>query len=564
MVTSARRPARSSQAFPLPPAPLVRAVPALLMAAVAVATLISLDLRLELAQDASFDTITGLQLRLLGRAGELVVIVLLLLIARALAKGKRQAWLLTLGVVALACVEAYLTHRHGLLFIMQPVAFCGLLALGPLFSARSDRRMSLRGYGAGMLSIALIVAYALLGRIAFAHRPADLVFDTLRGASLVVLAYAVVALLRPVLAGRHARGGERGEAARVIAAHGGQAVAHFALGADKSYFWSASRRSLIAYRVACGVALALGDPVGPMEESDEIVRDFLTYCRRQDWAVAWYQATAETRFLFRGAGLYAYKIGEEAVVDLGAFTMHGKVGERVRHAISRARRGGVTVQIWQGDAIPDAIFAGMKRVSVVWMGGHGTSSQMGFSMGRFPAEWSPDLLTAVALSAEGEVQAFTTWTPLYAGNGWALDAMRRLPEATPGAMELLLAECFAWARERCCVRMSLGLVPLAGLCEGAACDGEEAVSPSLVERGAAYLQRRKLLLGNYAALARFKDQFQPEWQPRYLVVADRTALPNVLRALAYVHSYTSLNILKEAALALRPKKATGSNAEHAA
>jgi phosphatidylglycerol lysyltransferase len=153
------------------------------------------------------------------------------------------------------------------------------------------------------------------------------------------------------------------------------------------------------------------------------------------------------------------------------------------------------------------------------------------------------------------VQAFTTWTPLHAGNGWALDAMRRLPDATPGAMEMLLVECFAWARERGAARMSLGLAPLSGLCEGAACDGVDAISPSLVERGAAYLQRRKLLLGNYAALARFKSQFQPEWQARYLVVADRAALPGVLRALAYVHSYTGLSILREAASALRPKKA---------
>ena len=98
-------------------------------------------------------------------------------------------------------------------------------------------------------------------------------------------------------------------------------------------------------------------------------------------------------------------------------------------------------------------------------------------------------------------------------------------------------------------RASLGLVPLAGLCEDTTCDGEGGVAPSLVERGAAYLQRRRLLLGNYAALARCKGEFQPAWEPRYLVVADRAALPSVLRAMAYVHSYTSRSILKEAALA---------------
>jgi phosphatidylglycerol lysyltransferase len=157
-------------------------------------------------------------------------------------------------------------------------------------------------------------------------------------------------------------------------------------------------------------------------------------------------------------------------------------------------------------------------------------------MGRFPTDWSPDLLTAVAYDAAGQACAFVTWTPLYAGNGWALDNMRRDTSTEPGTMELLLAESIEWARAHGAARMTLGLVPLVG--KSGAAGGEtlpEAVTTTqALERLATALHRRGLLLGNYRSLFFFKDKFQPAWEPRYLVVSDLRALPHTLWALATV------------------------------
>ena len=71
--------------------------------------------------------------------------------------------------------------------------------------------------------------------------------------------------------------------------------------------------------------------------------------------------------------------------------------------------------------------------------------------------------------------------------------------------------------------MSLGLAPLAGL----------AVRPSgaLVERGAAYLHRHGLLLAHYRSLRRFKEKFQPRWEPRYLLTPEVSRVPQVTAAL---------------------------------
>ncbi len=51
----------------------------------------------------------------------------------------------------------------------------------------------------------------------------------------------------------------------------------------KSYFFSPLGRCVIAYCIAGGVAIALGDPVGSDAEIETTVRAFLQECRTQGW-----------------------------------------------------------------------------------------------------------------------------------------------------------------------------------------------------------------------------------------------------------------------------------------
>ena len=317
--------------------------------------------------------------------------------------------------------------------------------------------------------------------------------------------------------------------------HGLLSTAYFALGGDKHYIWSDSGQTLLPYRVVGGVALALSDPIGPVEEHASTLAKFISYCRRQDWAFRIYQASPTAYRLGRGQGLRGFKIGEDALIDLRNFTMEGKAGAAVRHSVARARRGGLAVRLFQGQRLSDDILVGMQRVSTAWLRQREINGQLGFSMGRFPADWSPEMLTAVAMDAYGAVQAFVTWTPLYAANGWSLDLIRRDAEAVPGAMELLIAESFAWAGTRGCERMSLGLLPLAGLdTETRALEDAPAAAEALLERGASYLHQRGVLLSSYASLRHFKEKLRSDSEARYLLLGEASATPQVLLALAQV------------------------------
>jgi phosphatidylglycerol lysyltransferase len=475
-----------------------------------------------------------------GRAGAIALGLLLLLVARALARGKRQAWLLSLAMLAISLVGAMVEHAHIRSLILILAALTALLALGPAFTRRSDRVSSMRGYVALALGGWLTWTHAFLyhalkvGHLTIQLSPWAILVP-LRLLTYALLAVGLWQLLRPVLQERADARGEHERAAEVVRRHGLLSTAYFALGEDKHYVWSDSGQTLLPYRVVGGVALALSDPIGPEEEHTRTLAKFIAYCRRQDWAFGVYQASPTAYRLGRAQGLRGFKIGEDALIDLRNFKMEGKAGAAVRHSVARARRGGLTALLFHGQRLPDDILAGMQRVSTIWLRQREINGQFGFSMGRFPADWSPELLTAVAIDACGSVQAFVTWTPIYAANGWSLDLIRRDTEAVPGAMELLIAESFAWAQARGCARMSLGLLPLAGLdAETRALEGASATPEALIERGASYLHQRGVLLSSYASLRHFKEKFHPDWEARYLLLGEASATPHVLLALAQV------------------------------
>lgn len=471
------------------------------------------------------------------REGVLLIGISLFVLARAMARGKRQAWWLSLGLLLVSLVGALITRSDRGVIVMSFSLLALLLAFSPLFSTRSDRRALARGYAALALSLGSIIGGVALDHVVPAGGARGSIvfrqwaFLLLHFLSYLSLGYAILEILRPVRArGRESRR-MRQRARELASRYGNRATVHFALGADKRYYWSESGRAVVAYRVTRGVALVLGDPIGPAEEYAPLLRSFLAYCRKQDWPAALYEASSEIVALCRVWKLPAYKIGEEAMIDVEQFTLQGKRGAPVRHAIARAKRAGLTVRCWHGETLPETVFAGMRRISSTWLAQRGGCAQMGFSMGHFPEDWTPDLLTVVALDAQDEVQAFLTWTPLYAGNGWALDNMRRSSETPPGAMEWLIAYSIEWAREQECKRMSLGLAPLAGL------GGKRAglsFFAALWERGANFLHRKGVVLKQYRSLYAFKDKFQPLWEPRYLVIERQQSFPHILFALASV------------------------------
>jgi phosphatidylglycerol lysyltransferase len=356
--------------------------------------------------------------------------------------------------------------------------------------------------------------------------------------------------------------------AELMRAYGSNSLAFFGQAPQNSHFLAPDGAGLVHYRLVNKVAVVLGDPVCAPETGEQVTQSFLDVCARHHWRIAFYQASPASLATYHALRLRAWKMGEEAILSPQTFTLQGSAMANVRTSARRAERDGVSIS-WYDGVPPSEVMQQLEHVSSAWLehkaGEH--AAETGFSTGRLdelmksaeradaiahlsvPPHSSlravPRVVTGVATTSAGTACAFVTFTPIYGevtteviaiGKqsemqewGWSLDLMRRVPDATPGVMELLLVS--ALERFRCYGAhvVSLGLVAMA--------DTSQEMTP--VERQLVRLVTDRLhLLENRETLFKFKQKFHPCWQSRYLVTNTTLALPKIALAVLRLRNYS--------------------------
>ena len=157
---------------------------------------------------------------------------------------------------------------------------------------------------------------------------------------------------------------ERERAQRLLSEFGDSAYGHFQTAPDKSFFFPASGRSFVAYRVVYHVALALGDPVGPAEETGEAAAAFVAYARKNRWTAAFLMP--DRIALYREMGLSVLKIGEEAVVDLERFAAGTSEGRRFRYIKRKLGGEGYSCERYLPPHSPELV-GELEDVSQEWL-----------------------------------------------------------------------------------------------------------------------------------------------------------------------------------------------------
>ncbi|MBI1799217.1 MAG: DUF2156 domain-containing protein, partial [Candidatus Eisenbacteria bacterium] len=363
--------------------------------------------------------------------------------------------------------------------------------------------------------------------------------------------------------------------AELVRQHGDSSVSAFALAPDTDYFFSTNRRAVIAYRFESDTLMVVGDPIGPPEEIQPLLRDFASHCRERDWQFAFFQARPERLPDYRRLGWRAIHIGEDPLLWTDRFTLEGSgVGELRRMVRKLDRQGLVARMFIPGEnpfdpAAEPALFDQLREISNAWLKTrHG--GEKGFCMGRFDPHTIGDVWLAVAWNpAKSRVEAFCTWVPIPARRGWAIDMMRRHSDSLTGSTEFLVVKSVERARERGDLVMSLSLAGLAKVPDqpvagggaasgaltpaGAAAPSAATATPIAASAAAAaselpagddrardFLMESLARYYDFKSLFRWKNKFNPVFEDRYLVYPDALALPRVARALLRVQTPAGL------------------------
>lgn len=481
----------------------------------------------------------------------------LFMLAANLLRRKRVAWWLAVGLLVMSILSHLvkgLDYEEGLLSL---VLLGQLLWLRSNFTAQSDRPSVLQGLRVLLGALLFTLAYGTLGfwlldrhdAIPFSlpeavgqtlamfftadngglqstSRFGRYFADSIYVVSSVTLLYAAWMLFRPVIFRGTASPTERQRARAIVEAYGHSSLARFALLEDKSYYFSPSGQTVIAYVPKGRGAIALGDPIGPSADREAAIAGFREFCDCNDWHPAFYQTLPDDLDLYQSLGFRTLKIGEEAIVDLPQFTLAGKAGRHLRTAHNRLTKQGYRVQFYAPPIDAD-LLAELRAISDDWLQ-HMHGAEKTFSLGWFDPDYLQSCEIAVVEDAQGNPLAFANFIPEYQSPEATIDLMRHRQDAEPGTMDYLFISLLQHCQECGYSSFNLGLVVLSGI-------GEESAA-SRLEQGIHYLYEHLNQFYNFQGLRAYKDKFHPRWEPRYFVYPRLADLPEIVVALVRADS----------------------------
>jgi phosphatidylglycerol lysyltransferase len=345
--------------------------------------------------------------------------------------------------------------------------------------------------------------------------------DSLYVISIMAIAYSIFSVFIPVIYKYRTHPRERLLAKGIAEKYGSDSQDYFKLWADKSFFFSPSRNSFIAYGVWSNFAVALADPVGPDDEIEETVRSFMEFCRENDWRVAFHQARTHFLTVFKKLGFRKLKIGDDAIVDLKCFSISGNRMKDIRNTINRIEKSGIRVKIFE-PPVHDETIHELKDVSDEWLRIPGRRER-GFTLGMFDPHYIKSTEVLAAEDEQGRVLAFVNIIPSFRAGEATIDLMRRREETPNGVIDYLIVKLLELLKSKGYERFNLGMAPMSGLRED-----DEA---SIEEKTIYYFSKRMNFLFSFAGLKLHKSKFATYWEPRYTIYRNTRDLPKLALAI---------------------------------
>jgi phosphatidylglycerol lysyltransferase len=466
-----------------------------------------------------------------------VVGMLLLILARGLQRRLDAAYVLTL---VLLIVGAVLSLLKGIDYEEATLLSLLALALAPAHR-HFYRRASLfrASFSIGwMVAIAAVlgcstwlvffsfkhVEYSnnLWWEFSFHHGGAPRALRALVGATAVVMLFALANLIRPVRTRRALP--DDADLARAMPLLKGfsSAQAHLALVGDKMLMFAPEDRAFIMYDIEGRSWVAMGDPVGESEDARrELVWRFREECEHAGGWPLFYQVRPEDLDLYLEVGMSLLKIGEEARVRLETFNLDGKSKKTLRGTVNKLARDGLRMEIVPIEGVP-ALLPRLKVISDAWMRDKKVREKR-FSLGLFDERYLARTPMAVVWQGDEPV-AFANVFVTTSKEEASVDLMRHLPDGPSGIMDFLFIELMIWAKAEGYRWFNLGMAPLSGL--------QNRRTAPLWSRFGAMVFGRGERFYNFRGLHRYKDKFDPEWEPRYIAVAGGMGVPLALANVA--------------------------------
>jgi len=455
----------------------------------------------------------------------------LLLLARGLQRRLDAAYHLTVGVLGIGILFQIFKGGDFEEAIILAVMLFALIASRRHFYRKAS--LLNEGFGPGWIAaiILVLISFAWLGFFSYKHveysrdlwwhfsfrADAPRFLRASVGVGGVLLLFSIQRLLRPAPEEPDPPTMEEVERAAAILTTEANSQANLALLGDKPLLFSPSGNAFLMYGVEGRSWIAMGDPIGPDDEKQELIWNFRELCDLHAGWPVFYEVQRQNLHFYLDLGLTLLKIGEEARVPVEGFSLDGGDRKWMRKMQRRLEAEGCAFAIID----PGPVIEELRVISDAWLAEKRTREK-GFSLGFFSEQYVRRCPVAV-VRRENQIVAFANlWEG--AGEELSVDLMRHLPDAPAGVMDYMFVNLILWSQQQGYHWFNLGMAPLSGL--------ENRALGTLWNRVGSLAYRFGENFYNFQGLRQYKEKFDPVWEPMYLASPGGLALPRILTNLA--------------------------------
>lgn len=461
-------------------------------------------------------------------------------------------------------VQSHLWMRVGVL-LLSALSFALLVAARPAFKAKlseGSRRAACLTLVLGWL-ISLGITFALSSTFAshlhhIGHRfgwslrasvgvrtPPDSpgfegvhvplwIFDVASTLSAIALIVAVLVLWRSGRVAGHATSEEELSIRELLLKYGeDDSLGYFATRRDKSVIFSDDRKAAVTFRNEGSVSVASADPIGRQESWTSAIGAWLDHCSEHGLYPAVLSASSLGARQFVQSGLKAFSLGDEAIIDVDAFSLTGPVMRPVRQAVTRVERAGYTTQVRRHEELSDEELAEIEHLAEAW---RGNETERGFSMAlnRVGDRADGRCVLITAHDSSGAIRGFLSFVP-WGNRGVSLDLMRRDKSAENGLNEFMVSHLVEAGPAFGIRRISLNFAVFRNVFANA---DEVGAGPITVmtDRLLSFASR----FWQLETLYRSNDKYRPNWVPRFLCYDPQLTVPRAALAMGVAEGFVPL------------------------
>ena len=325
---------------------------------------------------------------------------------------------------------------------------------------------------------------------------------------LFTLIFSVLKILKPVSKEEYRTLDESREKVDEILKSSSDSEANLVYLNDKRLYFNNEDDVFLMYGKYQETRIVMGDPVGNKSEISEIIWDFYLDTKESLESLIFYEVSKENLHYYLDTGLTILKIGEEALVNLENFSLKGDKKKTMRHTYNKFEKENYKMEIIKKENIQEYLDR-LEEISNIWMGEKKTKEKS-FSLGNFSREYIKNFDIAV-IKKDEEIFAFSNLFLSGDKNEISVDLMRYdIEKSLNGIMDYLFIKIMEYGKESDYRYFNLGMAPLSGMKKS------ETGVENLWAKTSLFIYKHGSHFYNFDGLRRFKNKFDPEWNPKYV------------------------------------------------